>query len=382
MRSARTRSDRIRDWVEGRLDDADVQGLSAELHSDATFAAQTELYRMVHVATVGCDPGSDGARLRFDELWQEKRRRSLRRSAALSAGVAAVLLLWIAVVGLVARRDGAAGVGPSASVTLRLIPIAEPAVEAEPSPPIPAPLVSYEPVRDGSIQWLGTLKEALDVARATQRPLLVHETVQACPLCARMEQSTLRDQDVLSAVQAVVPVRIDIRSDMPRFIDRVSSGEWPHYEVRGADRELGSPLHGMREPSAFRRGLLAAVADQGSAHSPSWAEIRRLARLSQRAIRLERSGELGRAYSGFLELSECGDGGSFARAGRRGVTRVLRAAHRALVGARDAGGNPEARALLRAAIRGFAESPLAIEFQSVLAVLDRTNQFPKLLEDE
>src|SRR4051812_48613290 len=93
------------------------------------------------------------------------------------------------------------------------------------------------------IPWRTSYAAARDEARATNKPMLVYFTATWCGPCQELKHTTWADADVDKALQAYVPVKLDI--DLPEnrvLATRFKVDGIPRYLVLRQDDDEGRPV--------------------------------------------------------------------------------------------------------------------------------------------
>src|SRR5262245_27947549 len=138
----------------------------------------------------------------------------------------------------------------SANVVLAAIPLS-----LEPLEPPAALLRGYDPGKPetSDVAWLSEEGEADEVARYTGRDVFVYAHFAECPLCRRMDATTLRDPGVRAALARFVPLRLSLEGETPEKVKRYFEGGWPYFAVRKADGTEVAVLPGMHDVADMKK---------------------------------------------------------------------------------------------------------------------------------
>ena len=98
-----------------------------------------------------------------------------------------------------------------------------------------------------------TLDDALKLAKAEGKNVLVEYTDAKCPFCRRMNSQTLGRKDVKAALaDNVVWIRYDLQKDPSEFQARWGKQPTPAFVVMNSEGEtLHGPVAGVIPPSNF-----------------------------------------------------------------------------------------------------------------------------------
>ena len=373
--------DLIRAWLEGALDPVAERALLDRMSQDAAFEQEVARYRAAYHFTAPLDTPGPAPSADFTRLWSAARRGAPSRTGVWAAAAAALLVLSVGAVLLTQR--GPATPRPL-EVTLQAISLSPP-VEVPSAEELPPGLSSFAPVQGGAVQWLDDLAAARTLAHATGRPLLVHEYVEQCPMCRRMDATVFRDAGVLAVVAETIPVRLDLQHTPQELVRRVRERAWPYYALEPAEPDASSSrLAGMRTPRAFLDALREAL-ETVPRDLPTWDTIRASSAALAAARADEEAGALGHAalrYSAQVQKAPLEAQRRVAEAGRARVLARATDAMQAAQAAARAGRLDTARELLDASVRRFQGSALGRDFQRVREGLDARGAFPTLkLED-
>ena len=139
--------------------------------------------------------------------------------------------------------------------------------------------------------WAGDADEAVDVARAAGRPVLVFVNHPYCPLCRQYEAGPFRDGAVARAADGFVLLKVGLEN-VPPWVARDLPRGWP---ILAVFEPGGKRLAGLTGYQAARRlaPWLEHVAGElrDRFESPSWAELRAAARQLARAAETDDAAE-------------------------------------------------------------------------------------------
>jgi thiol:disulfide interchange protein len=116
-----------------------------------------------------------------------------------------------------------------------------------------------------------TLDEAIALANAEGKNVLVEYTSRTCPYCRQMDSQTLANASVKSALsEKVVYFRTVKESNPTEFTDRFGSQPTPSYAVVSASGDvLHGPVSGVISASAFLSYV--SWAEKGAGSAPALA---------------------------------------------------------------------------------------------------------------
>ncbi len=116
-----------------------------------------------------------------------------------------------------------------------------------------------EPAKDDGFKWSGDLKAAWEVASEQQRPLLVFVTMDGCPHCQKMKQTTLRDKSVQRDLKSrFVTVALNLK-DEPDFIGVLRIRTFPAMVVVQPNGDVLESISGYQTPRQLREKLLSTA---------------------------------------------------------------------------------------------------------------------------
>jgi thioredoxin-related protein len=116
-----------------------------------------------------------------------------------------------------------------------------------------------EPAKDDGFKWSGDLKAAWEVASEQQRPLLVFVTMDGCPHCQKMKQTTLRDKSVQRDLKSrFVTVALNLK-DEPDFIGILRIRTFPAMVVIQPNGDVLESISGYQTPKQLREKLLSTA---------------------------------------------------------------------------------------------------------------------------
>ena len=277
--------DRLAAWADGRLSPADARALEAALSRDPALAREAEAFREVHAATAGLrDEAPPPSHIAFDSLdldalSPEQRAGSrtprwpwMLAAAAVLVGLTAWALGGFWGTGGTARPE-------SANVVLAAIPLSQ-----EPLEPPAALLAGYQPAKQGTseLSWLSVESQATEVARYTGRDVFVYAHFADCPLCRRMDATTLRDAGVREALANFVPLRLSLEGEPAAEVKPYFEKGWPYFAVRRADGTPVALFTGMYDVANMKLKLEKALG-KAAAKPLAW---------DQAALRARRDADL------------------------------------------------------------------------------------------
>lgn len=77
------------------------------------------------------------------------------------------------------------------------------------------------------IQWTESLEDAIQAAKISNKPILIHFYGDNCPPCRMLEKKAFKDQGLIEAMHVhVIPVRINAEKDR-RTAERYNVNRWP-----------------------------------------------------------------------------------------------------------------------------------------------------------
>lgn len=124
------------------------------------------------------------------------------------------------------------------------------------------------------IRWLTNLEQAAEIARESDRMVLLHFWSTTCPPCVRLEQNVFSDEVVAKGIEAnFVPVKINV--DEQRAIARAYNvRQWPTDVILSPQGEVIAVLGCRQDPSEYLSGILAATNQYRSRASEQIADSR------------------------------------------------------------------------------------------------------------
>jgi thioredoxin-related protein len=116
-----------------------------------------------------------------------------------------------------------------------------------------------EPTKDDGIKWSADLKTAWELASEQQRPLLVFITMDGCPFCQKMKQTTLRDKAVQGDLKSrFVTVALNVK-DEPEFIKILHIRTFPSTVVIQPNGDVVESITGYQTPKQLRDKLSSST---------------------------------------------------------------------------------------------------------------------------
>jgi hypothetical protein len=370
--SDRTPFDDFRDLAEGRLDAASAAHLRARLDSDAALLAEFEAYHAVHAFTAPAAGPVPASSLTFDRLDAARRAGRVRRMRPRIA-VAASLLL-------VAAGAFAWHHHMPRTVVLRAIPLSLSAVAIDDAPSVPARLADWRPVAGGAVNWIPSLEEGRDVARATNRPMFLWIYHPTCPICIGWDRGAFRDAEVAASAAEFVPVRVDVMKAPPgieRFLGEDMSKGWPYLGVMSADETERVDFAGDQGTDEIRGHLTSALATQAKLGAAVPWEV---AAGMARADRARTAGDVAAQYRELAAVHDAAPAGAMRSAAAKRLDAIAASAAAALRFAQSLAATDEdagARSLSEAAER-FRGTPYGPDLAEVEQGLRATGRFPVL----
>jgi hypothetical protein len=373
--------DRIHAHVRGRLTPTEELALERELVQDEALRCFASDYRAVHAWTASADEFSS-TRIAFEALVGriEERPTNWTRRAAAAAILVTVAgaAYWL---GRASRSSQAEP--PVALVAIEL----EPSARASPiAADLPAEWADYDPRGDGRVRFLSSLEEAQELARLTERPLLVYGSYPGCPMCAALDARVFSACDVVALAERVVPVRMNLAALSEAEQRSFTARGYPFLEMWRASGETTHALARNPDPRVFLESLHDGLERSGATgEQPAWSELRERVARFQAARAAEREGHLAAAEAAFLALarSSAPADAIVARA-LAGLTRLSDLARESLLDARTLASSDlqAARAKLGEARRRFAGTRFEPDLAAVLERLERDGRFPRLVESD
>jgi hypothetical protein len=371
--------DRLRARAEGRLPPVEAQRLERELEADPRLRELAAEFEAIHSLTGAGELPVPACELTYEDLapqlpisWPSARPTPLRRVAA-AAGIA-----LLAGAGAFVWTSGEATAAP---LVLKAIELeAEAVADAGPDPtPPPAVSLDFDPRGADGVRWIADLEDAVWLADATGRPLLVYGSIQGCILCATLDDEVFNDPQVLDLFERYVPVRIDF-GEMPMAeAQALMARGYPFLEVWDVDQESCFKLSNAPDPTFFVESMHDGLEAAGATGEvPSWDTVRALCGLFSAAQEGERSGSMAAALERFRNLAGQVSDGIFAELADHGLRRIARDARERLLEARRASPD-EARELLRDAAQRFTGTEYGADLRAVLERLERDGRFPEIV---
>ncbi len=113
------------------------------------------------------------------------------------------------------------------------------------------------------IEWLSSEKEALALARAEHKPVMMEFTASWCPPCQKLEDDFFSQAKIVGLGMMTAPLRVDASAETPqvrRLIQKYGVFGWPTVIFLAPD---GRPMKELRvndfNPEAIEEGLKEAI---------------------------------------------------------------------------------------------------------------------------
>lgn len=370
--SDRTRFDDFRDLAEGRLDEASAARLRALLGADPALRAEFEAYAAVHAFTAPAAAPVPASSLTFARLDAARRAGRVRR---MRPWIAVAASLLVAAAGVFAWHHHM-----PRTVVLRSIPLTLAAVPVGDALTVPVRLADWRPVERGAVNWIPSLAEGRDVARATNRPMLLWIYHPSCPICIDWDRNAFRDEGVAAKAAEFVPVRVDVMTAPPgieKFLGEDMSNSWPYLGVLSADESERVDFAGMQGKDEIRDHLSKALSAQAKLGAPVPWEV---ASAMARAERARGARDLAEEYRELVSVRDAAPAGAMQHAAAARVAAIASSAAAALEEAKSIAATDEeagARSLSEAAER-FRGTPYGLDLAEVEQALRATGRFPVL----
>lgn len=362
--------DRVRDLVEGRLHDVEAWRLRQE--ADPELAALVDAYRDLDAMVEAALSHAASTLEAPPRVRAPRRRRAALVAAAL---VLAALGAWRL----------APSAPPPSVVELRAIRLSDLAADPE-APTLSssaiATLADWRPVEGGTIRWLGSLPEAQEIARATQRPVLLFVSHPACPLCRQLRTDSFGDRRVVEVVESsYVPVNVDLRSASPELAASMTG--WPYVAALSPTSEALDAFPGYRDGAALRQALDGVLASSGLPPTLPWERARSLGAALVRSRDDEQAGRLSLALDALDRVRSEDARGAFGRVAAEGEARLAARARSRLDAARsfaESGRVELALSVLGDALDEFRGTRFAQDLDAVRSRLELEGRFPRLAQ--
>jgi hypothetical protein len=391
--------DRLRAWVEGRLEGAERERLERELGRDPELAELAERLRDVFALTAA-EAEPPPCRVTFADLerrFADTPRAWPRRAAAAALVLGAGGALWWGL------RDGAAPVAvpeltPRAPVArapveapvvqlahLRATPedVTGAAAAREPAW-VPEVLANFDPRGPGGIAWLQDERTATFVSRAARRPVLVLGSLPGCPWCATLRAEVFSQQGVAGLADLYVPFEWDLGALPEKEFAYVSERRgYPLLEVWDLNDEIVLNFSGRPDATLFEEMLHQGLERAGVAEdAPDWADLRDWAARWLAADRARAEGRVSEAVAGWRELARAAQGNAIADEAAAALREVEDEANAALQRAREIAAHDlgAAERELESTLARYAGTAQAADLAAVLGALRSSGTFPTLVE--
>ncbi len=353
--------ERIRDYVEGRLSQAEREAFAAEMRRDAALAELVETYEMVVRATAEAPPA---ATTTFGDVMLRAGATPRWRWPVLAA---ATLLLAVG-----AFLYASATVRTREAVTLTSIPLALlPA--PEPPPDWPPELLTHETADADGLVWYDDMDTALAVAKAAKRPVFLFVHFQNCPACEEFRDVQCRDERVRKAADPFVLLSLDWRKAPAELRENPNEG-WPLFDLLDADGKRMDGFKGMQQAATVAKWL----EQHAPAARPDWEGLRGAAKRLEEA---EAAEEPALRLALYRQVAAADN--VLGHVARAHIAAMEKEAQDALFAARDdAGrlGTAAAADRLGAAAASLRGTPYADDLERVRASLGKHGSFPELKE--
>ncbi|MBL7646945.1 MAG: DUF255 domain-containing protein [Candidatus Hydrogenedentes bacterium] len=119
------------------------------------------------------------------------------------------------------------------------------ACRPEPGPPIP---------------WRDSLPLALEAARREEKPVFLYVTAAWCNICRRVERDSFGDPNLASALESLVPVKVDI-DQFPWVGQRYDVAAVPAFVILDPRGRVLSRTFGFHDSDALQTLTERAVSE-------------------------------------------------------------------------------------------------------------------------
>jgi len=353
--------ERIRDYVEGRLPEAEREAFAAEMRRDASLLELVETYEMVVRATADAAPA---ATTTFGDVMVRARAAPRWRRPVLAAAA-----LLLAVGAFVLARPALRTPEP---VTLTSIPLALlPA--PEPPPDWPPELLRHETADADGLVWYDDMDTALAVAKAAKRPVFLFVHFQGCPWCEEFRDVQCRDARVKEAADPFVLLALDWRKAPAELREDPNDG-WPLFDLLDADGKRTDGFKGL-VPAAK---VAAWLEKRAPSAPPDWEGLRGAARRLEEA---EAAEDPAARFALYRQVAAADN--VLGKVAQARIAAMQKEAQDALFAARDDAsrlGTAAAADRLGAATGSLRGTPYADDLEKVRASLGKNGSFPELKE--
>jgi len=353
--------ERIRDYVEGRLQPTERDAFAEEIARDAALSELVETYELIVSAT--SDPAPAATTSFGDVVVRARAPRRIPRPLL----AAAALLLAVGVFFLVQASLTKA----PASVTITSIPLAvRPA--PEPPPAWPRELARHETADEEGLLFYDDMATAQALAKAAKAPIFLFIHFPGCPWCKTFRDEQCRDEDVIKAAEPYVLLTLDWRNAPPELQENPNDG-WPIFDILDAD---GKKLDGFKglEPA---KTVAAFLSKHGFAR-PDWEGLGEGARkLGEAEEAKDAAGRLALYRQVAAANNVLGD------VARARIAEMEKSAQDELFSARDEflrQGAAAAADRLGAAALAFRGTPYGADLERVHTFVREHGSFPDLKE--
>lgn len=386
--------DRLRAWIDGRLDATERARLERDLAADAELAELAERLRDVYALTAVEDQPPP-CRVTFSDL---ERRLAPSAPSWPRRAAAAALILGAGAAGWWALDGLAGGPAPEPTASASSVPVApagptlvrletlsatfEPSpVELEPAW-VPEVLANFDPRGAEGIAWLHDQRSATFIASAARRPLLVLGSMPGCPWCATLRSEVFANPSVAGLADLFVPLEWDLSELPEKELAWIQQNRgYPLLEIWNSYDDVVLNFSGRPDAALFEEMLHQGLERAGAVEAaPAWEDLRDWAQRWLAADRARTQGRMAEAVAGWRELSRRAQGNVLAKQATLALGEVEAEANAALASANELAPRDAAAArevLLRARAR-FADTDAERDLAAVLAAFESTGRFPTL----
>ncbi len=111
-----------------------------------------------------------------------------------------------------------------------------------------------------TIPWETNYAKALELAKKTNKPILVFFHTDWCQYCKQMKADTLKDQSVVKVMKSVIPVSLNAETDGKALKAKLGAKMYPAFIFVAPNGTKFTEINGFHTPIMFRDEVQKRVA--------------------------------------------------------------------------------------------------------------------------